>query len=373
MNATLLGCALLVAAGASAASPATNQQVDSAAALMFAATGAPGMVIAVVRDDSVIVRGYGESAAGSGRKPDGNSLLRINSTSKVLAAEAMVMLADEGKLRLSDPLQRYAEPGFKVPELSKHRPITLLSLATHTSGLARATDVAAPPHAAPNTWPDRAGRWGWLARQQPRTAPGEAALYSNVGFDLLADALAAAAGQPYTELLRERVTAPLGMHDTTATPNAGQCARLLGGAADGPTGPCSDTSATAGTAGMYSTANDMATWMQHLLGVRQAMPHALKAIAQAAYVQRQELASIEGLDQAGPASGMGLGWVHLAASAKAPGMLQKTGGGGGFMNYMVLVPGRKVGIFVAVTKADRPMAAEMARSANELAAALAPQ
>jgi D-alanyl-D-alanine-carboxypeptidase/D-alanyl-D-alanine-endopeptidase len=368
--------AALAAVGASAgvyAAPSpVEQQVEAAAAAMFAQTGAPAMVIAVVREDAVVLRGYGEDRVGSGRKPDGNSLLRINSTSKVLAAELMVKLADEGKLRLGDPLQRYAAHGVKVPALNEAQPITLLSLATHTSGLARGTDDAAPANAAPNTWPNHASRWNWLARQQPRTAPGSAALYSNVGFDLLADALAAAGGQPYTDLLRAHVTAPLGMRDTTATPGAGQCARLLDGGPNNPTGPCSDTRATAGTGGMYSTAADMATWMRHLLGISKTMPDAQRTVAQALYVQRQQLASIEGLDGAGPASAIGLGWVQLAPTGTAPGLLQKTGGGGGFMSYLVMVPGRRVGIFVAVTKVDKAMSAAMARSANELAAALAP-
>jgi D-alanyl-D-alanine-carboxypeptidase/D-alanyl-D-alanine-endopeptidase len=371
-RAALLAAAVAVGGNTVAAPFPLESQVEAAAAAMFDQSGAPSMIIAVVRDDALVVRGYGEAHAGSGRKPDARSLLRVNSTSKVLAAELLVKLADDGKLRLTDPLQRYAASGYKVPALNDRQPITLLSLATHTSGLARATDERAPANAAPNTWPYRNSRWNWLSRQQLRTAPGSAALYSNVGYDLLADALAAAGGQSYTDLLRERVTAPLGMHDTTATPGAGQCARLLEGGPNNPTGPCSDTRATAGTGGMYSTAGDMGIWMQHLLGVKQAMPDAQRAIAQAVYVQRQQLASIEGLDGAGPASGIGLGWVQPAPSGAAPAMLQKTGGGGGFMSYLVILPGRKVGVFVAVTKMDKAMLAALARSANELAATLAP-
>src|SRR6185503_10586083 len=101
----------------------------------------------------------------------------------------------------------------------------------------------------PRTWPTREVRWGWLANFKPGWAPGTTAAYSNVGFDLLADALEAAAGQPYPDLLRARVTGPLGMKDTGFAPTPEQCARLMTGTGlDGPA-TCVDTHATGGSGG----------------------------------------------------------------------------------------------------------------------------
>ena len=57
------------------------------------------MVLVVVRGDDRIVRGFGETAPGSGQEPNGKSLLRLNSINKVFTTEALVSLVADGKLR----------------------------------------------------------------------------------------------------------------------------------------------------------------------------------------------------------------------------------------------------------------------------------
>ncbi|MBT1877118.1 hypothetical protein KK007_22060 [Enterobacter hormaechei subsp. xiangfangensis] len=106
--------------------------------------------------------------------------------------------------------------------------------------------------------------------------------------------------------------------------------------------------------------------MQHLLNIRHPDKPALRAVQQAMYVQRQQLKSITGLDLAGKAQGLGMGWVFIRPSVDSPVMIQKTGGGGGFMSYMVLVPGEKTGIFVSVTKVDLDMFSTLTRETNSL-------
>ncbi|UMX72302.1 serine hydrolase [Klebsiella pneumoniae] len=61
----------------------------------------------------------------------------------------------------------------------------------------------------------------WLSTATLKTAPGLQAAYSNLAFDLLADALSTAAGKPYPQLFEEQITRPLGMADTTFTPVTG--------------------------------------------------------------------------------------------------------------------------------------------------------
>jgi D-alanyl-D-alanine-carboxypeptidase/D-alanyl-D-alanine-endopeptidase len=68
-----------------------------------------------------------------------------------------------------------------------------------------------------------------LADHKLPWAPGSVAAYSNVGFDQLGAALAEAAGTSYADLLRERITGPLGMADTGVAPTDQQCARLMTG------------------------------------------------------------------------------------------------------------------------------------------------
>ena len=239
------------------ADPVLAEAADLAGYAMFMDSGAPGMVLVVVHGGHSLVLGYGETEKGNKRAPDGNSLLRLNSITKVFASEVLVSLAAEGKLRLTDPLQLYAGKA-KVPAFGL-RPINLLDLATHSAALPREMGEA-PPEAPPRTWPTREERWKWLSGIKLPWAPGSIAAYSNIGFDLLADAIETAAGRPYPDLLRKLVTAPLGMVDTGFVPTPEQCARLMTGSGLGGAGPCVDTHATDGSGGLYSTGNDMALW-----------------------------------------------------------------------------------------------------------------
>ncbi|WP_447122733.1 D-alanyl-D-alanine-carboxypeptidase/endopeptidase AmpH [Glaciimonas sp. GG7] len=361
--------AIAISTSVMAAALPLERTITSASTSIFENSGAPGMVIAVVRGDALIISGYGETKKGNHQKPNADSLLRVGSISKVLATDLIVKLVDEGKLKLSDPLQKYAPFRYKVLDSEGSPSITLLSLATHTSGLPRSVGVKAPNQTIPFTWPDKTVRWDWLSKQA-FVPTGRTALYSNIAYDLLADAISIAGNKPYDQLLLEKVTAPLRMHDTTATPTIEQCNRLMIGIGIDPAGSCADTRATAGSGGMYSTAADMGVWMQHLLGIKQSESATQRAIAQAIYFQRQTLTSIEGLDLAGKASGLGLGWVQLTPMENSPAILQKTGGGAGFMSYMALAPGRQIGIFVAVTKVDLDMFAGITRAVNELIAML---
>lgn len=325
-----------------------------------------GMVLVVVRKREVLIKGYGETSPGSGRAPDANSEIRLCSNSKILAGDLLSRMAAEGKLALSDPLQRYAPPHGKVPRGPGDSAITLLNLATHTSGLAR--EVAAYPAKTPHfTFPGYATRWSWLEKQRLSTPPGSAALYSNVGYDLLGDALASAAGEPYAQLLHERLLEPLTMWDTSLAPSGEQCARLLQPVKD--QGPCTDTQASGASGGVYSTGADMVKLMQYLLHLpgSPAQPVA----AQSMYLKPAQLKSMEGLSHAGDPTGIGLGWIQLGDPETPSALLEKTGAGAGFMTYLAIMPKRQTGIFVAVTDGVGRWQIDFYHECNNLLAALA--
>jgi D-alanyl-D-alanine-carboxypeptidase/D-alanyl-D-alanine-endopeptidase len=324
------------------------------------------MVLVVVCDQDVVIEGYGETSKGNGREPDGKSLVRLGSISKTFAGNLLADLAAQGKLRLTDPLRMYAA-GAPVPQFER-REITLLDLATHSAGLPREIGPV-PPNRLPFTGPTRAERWAWFSKYQLAWKPGRVAAYSNVGFDLLADGLAAASGKSYSDLLRDQITDPLGMKDTGLNPTKEQCQRLmLGSGIVGP-GPCVDTEATAGSGGIYSTGSDMALWLKYNLA---SDPVAWPAptLAHAVYRQRQSLATAIGFDEAAPMAGLGLAWVTAAANGHMPMLVEKSGGGGGFMTYMAFAPGRGVGVFVAVNRVDFGMFYSITAGVNDLIANL---
>ncbi len=311
------------------------------------------MVLVVVRDREVHIRTFGETAPGSAQLPGPDSVLRLCSLTKIFATDLLTKLLADNTVRLDDPLQRFAPAKVKVPTQTLHgpatRPFTLGDLATHTAGLPR--EIGPAPVGTPHfTFPDHAQRWAWLPRQKLHASPGTVASYSNVGFDLLGDALQSAARKPYPQLLAERTLLPLGLHDTTFTPNESQCGRLLRGfhkprLHEPPL--CTDTQASAGSAGLYSTPSDMASWLQYLLGTSDLRQN---PAAQAVYVQPSSLRSMTGLDHAGEPSGIGLGWIILDAPTTATRIVQKTGGGGGFSTYIALDQAHHTGVFIALTE-----------------------
>ena len=252
------------------------QSTDSLGEDLFLQSGSTGMVLVVVRDDQVFFRGYGETAPNSHQLPTRDSLLRLCSFTKIFTTDVLSKLVADRTVRLDDPLQRYAPTGTVVPR--RVRLITLANMATHTSGLPRelANGPANTPHL---TFPDYRTRWRWLPNQRLRTIPGTAALYSNITFDLLGDALQSAAHKQYAAVLAERTLNPLHMQHTTFFPNTEQCGHLLVSAHED--GPCTATEATAGSSGLYSTADDMTIWLKYLL--RTGAP-AQDASAQAIYV-----------------------------------------------------------------------------------------
>src|SRR4051794_13786213 len=146
---------------------------ELAGPIMFANSGAPGMVLVIVRGDRTLVRGYGETERGNGRTPDGTTLLRIGSITKVFTTEVLVSLAAEGKLALTDPLRRFAG-GAEVLAFGT-RPITLLDLATYSAALPREIDGDPPEGATYLAWPTRDARWVHPRPGRDRSLPLPAA------------------------------------------------------------------------------------------------------------------------------------------------------------------------------------------------------
>lgn len=342
---------------------------EAAVSKLYALSQAPGMVVAVVQGDAAAARGFGRVSPTDPRVPDGATLVRLDSVSKLFASELLAKLVAAHKLALSDPLTRFAPPGWAPPPPTKSDPpITLVQLATHTSGLPRVFPLgvpASPPSAAQAF----AERWDWLSKRRDAKDPGQGAHYSNLGFDFLGDADAAAAGASYGAALQDWVTGPLGMTDTSDNPSADACARMMAGDPGWNPPPCGDTSYMGASGGLYSTADDMARWMVRQLAA--GPPDPVRQISQAIYVRRDQLTYASGVDVAGPASGIGLAWIELAADGGHPRLIEKTGGGYGFMTYVVLDPARRIGVFFAMNRMSGMALKLGAQRANDLVATLA--
>jgi D-alanyl-D-alanine-carboxypeptidase/D-alanyl-D-alanine-endopeptidase len=83
-------------------------------------------------------------------------------------------------------------------------------------------------------------------------------------------------------------------------------------------------------------------------------------------VRRDQLASAVGLDHAGPANGIGLAWIEQDASPGRPRVLEKTGGGDGFLTYVVIDPVHRAGVFVGFNNVSGHRLGAVAEAADQL-------
>ncbi|KDE35975.1 D-alanyl-D-alanine-carboxypeptidase/endopeptidase AmpH [Kosakonia radicincitans] len=363
-------CALsLASAQAAVQSPDpvfASDIVDRYANHIYYGSGATGMAMVVIDGNQRVFKSYGETRPGNNVRPQLDSVIRIASLSKLMTSEMLVKMLDQGKVRLDDPLSKYAPPGTRVPTY-QGTPITLVNLATHTSALPREQPGGAARRPV-FVWPTYEQRWSWLSTATLKTAPGTQAAYSNLAFDLLADALSKAAGKPYPQLFEEQITRPLGMKDTTFTPSPDQCKRLM--IAEKGASPCNNTLAAIGSGGVYSTPGDMMRWMQQFLSSDFYTRNSQADRMQTLIYPRNQLTRVIGMDVPGKADALGLGWVYMAPKEGHPGIIQKTGGGGGFITYIAMVPQHNVGVFVVITRSPLTRFVNMSDGVNDLVSAL---
>jgi serine-type D-Ala-D-Ala carboxypeptidase/endopeptidase len=125
--------------------------------------------------------------------------------------------------------------------------------------------------------------------------------------------------------------------------------------------------------GLYTTPNDMLRWMKWHLDRFSPDRQSVRLLDHAAYLYRDGLDAVVGLDEAGEMDAMGLGWVIMMPSGKRPLILQKTGGLQGTFAYLALAPTKGVGIFFAMNAFNVGAFATAVEAANELLGELAPQ
>lgn len=343
-----------------------SEIADRYANHIYYGSGATGMAMVVIDGNQRVFRSFGETRPGNNVRPQLDSVIRIASLTKLMTSEMLVKMLDQGKVKLNDPLSKYAPSGATVPSFNGE-PIRLVNLATHTSSLPREQPGGAA-HRTVFTWPTQNQRWNWIATATLKSSPGSIASYSNLAFDLLADALGRAAGKPYATLFDEQIARPLGMKDTTFTPSPDQCKRLM--IAEKGASPCDNTLAAVGSGGVYSTPDDMMRWMQQFLSSDFHRRNSQADRMQTLIYQRNQLHKVIGMDVPGKADALGLGWVYLAPKNGRPGIVQKTGGGGGFITYMAMVPQSNVGVFVVITRSPLTRFVNMSDGVNDLVSEL---
>jgi CubicO group peptidase (beta-lactamase class C family) len=285
-----------------------------------------GLVVGCLHGGEPRVVGYGRPRRDAQGPPHGDTIFEIGSVTKVFTGLLLADLAEDGIVRLDDPLASYLPGWVRVPTFKGHQ-VTLGDLASHAGGLRR------DPKGTLGRWfGDRRnpyaalsveGLYAGLARTRMRRRPGERVKYSNLGAGLLGEALARAAGRPYEQLVRERICLPLGMRDTVVTPTGEQATRLATGHTrrGRPVAPF-QLPALAGAGALRSTATDLLRLLRATLDPAQA--------PLASQLERTQLPRLP----AAKRMEVGLGWLIARPPGAAGPVLWHNGGTGGFRSFV---------------------------------------
>jgi D-alanyl-D-alanine-carboxypeptidase/D-alanyl-D-alanine-endopeptidase len=348
------------------------EAVDFAGTFIFLEAKVPGLVIGVVRNGETVVRGYGQISDGGGKEPDGDTLMRVGSITKVFCGATLASMVADGKVGFTDSLQDRLGWDVKIPERDG-KSIRLIDLATHASGLPREAEGA--PGETPTSDRSKEDYVSSLTPDVLLFAPGTGVLYSNFGFDLLAQALANAGGKPYPDLLKERVLDPAGLKDTHFDlAEADKSRAMQGHNFDASPMPFIPTSPMiVGAGGLYSTANDMVRWLSWHLDRFSRQDAEMRLLDHASYLDRDGLNPVFGMDEGGMMDAMGLGWVVMRPEGNRPLILHKSGGLQGEFSFVAFAPARGIGVFVSMNQFSVDGFDAMAKATIELITELAPR
>ena len=228
--------------------------------------GADSVRYALWEDGAITAQGgWGVYSKTENRALTEDILYGIGSVSKTYTAAAVLTLAQDGKLKLEDPVTEYL-PGFTMAD-ERYEDITVRMLLDHSSGLMGDTTRDAflfgdTDESAADDLLER------LSTQRLKAAPGAYCVYSNDGYTLAQLVVEAVSGMDFMDYLHAAILDPAGLTDTYAPGDdfdTGRLARTYASAEDTRALP-QDTVGIVGTGGLYATAADLASFGGLLCG-----------------------------------------------------------------------------------------------------------
>lgn len=196
-----------VVAPAPSINAAMMAQIDEYVQMQMQRQHIPGMTVMVIHDGKpVLQKGYGVANLATGAAVTQDTVFRIGSVTKQFTASAIMLLVQEGRLTLDQPVSQF----FPTAPAS-WKDITIRHLLTHTSGLHRDFPAQLLDRIDPHNLPSM-DQLIKLAADAPLDYPaGAAQAYSNVGYHVLGFVIEKATGQHYYDFLQQRFFSPLGM------------------------------------------------------------------------------------------------------------------------------------------------------------------
>ncbi|HUH03676.1 MAG TPA: serine hydrolase domain-containing protein [Kofleriaceae bacterium] len=286
--------------------------------------------IHVATDDGVLYsRGFGLANAETGARNTADTSFRTGSVTKQFTAAAIMLLQQDGKLSVHDPIRRHL-PDYPAPAGDQ---ITVHHLLTHTSGIPNYTTF---PELMDSRMRARtvAELLATFSDRPLEFAPGDRFRYSNSGYAVLGAIIEAASGQTYGEFLSDRLFVPAGLKNTVVGDAQGAPDRALGYQTNGEgvaeLAAAVDMSVPYAAGAVRSTAADLVRWSQ-ALETRILTPASLQQMYTPTPPSMKD------------GSGYGYGWLITTGQET---VIHHNGGIDGFLSSYVRVPARGLVIVV---------------------------
>ncbi|QGH63907.1 class C beta-lactamase [Serratia proteamaculans] len=351
-----LAAALLAAMILPAGHAADKAEIDAIIQPLMQKYGVPGMAIAVSVDGKQQFYDYGVASKQTGKPITNQTLFEVGSLSKTFTATLAAYAQNEGKLSFSEPASHY------LPELrgSAFDHVSLLNLATHTSGL---------PLFVPDDVTNDAQLMAYYKNWQPPHAVGSYRVYSNLGIGMLGMITAKSLNQPFAQAMEKQLLPALGMNHSYVNVPAAQMDNYAQGynKKDQPVrvtpGPLD-----AESYGIKSNAKDLIRYLEANMQVAKVGDKWRKALAAThtgyyrAGVFTQDLmwesyAYPVALARLTEGNNAGMIMNGTPATAITPpqkmqsaAWYNKTGSTGGFSTYAVFIPSKKIAVVMLANK-----------------------
>lgn len=268
-----LPLALLLAGTGTAAAAQDVARMDEVIEAEVASDGFMGSAL-VAKDGSILLdEGYGSANLSWDIPNASDTKFRIGSVTKQFTGVSILLLMEQGKLSLDDPIKKHYPDAPAAWD-----GITLRHLLHHTSGIPSFTglDEFTTFKFLPMTLDEEIGKFRDLPLE---FAPGEKFNYSNSGYVLLGAVIERASGQSYGEFVKANIFDPLGMENTGMDSNSAIIPRKATGYAPGKDGIVRaeyvNMDIPHGAGALYSTTGDLLKWQRGLFGGKLLKPDSL--------------------------------------------------------------------------------------------------
>ena len=332
-------------------------------------TNTPGAVIAVVSGDKVVyIKAFGVSNIESGTPMTSEMLFQLGSLTKTFTATALVALAEEGKIKLDEPIGNYVKGlPAAISRITSHQ------LLSHTSGLRDQPDEYGPHDDSALA----AFVHSWKEDDYVLIEPGKAFSYSNPAFALAGYVVEEVSGKPFADHMNDGLFKWLGMSNTTLRPTLAMTYPFTMGHKATPNAkpfvvrPMADDSRQWPAGGMYSNPSELARFAiafmneGRLDGKQVLSPSLIKKMA-TAYT---EIPGLSGL--AGPLEKQSYGYGLFLFDHRGVRVVEHPGTMPGFAVTLRMVPEKRFAV-IALSNQERGFLKNTVEKAMEIMLPLKP-